>query len=138
MEQVKYLVKRDYLNFLKGDIVSISQDMDGRFYFEVSNRIREVQFCGNEKGKWGASNPPPKRRKTNYKDTSEMVQDTPFTIIKEVVNTFSAMIIQVPKCPVDTKKFATRLYTYDEWYSICLNKIIDEFINAGAFEVIVE
>ena len=55
--QEKIIIKKDFLNLLKGDIVTISTDGDGRIYFNVENRTRKVRFYGNENGKWGKDNP---------------------------------------------------------------------------------
>lgn len=52
--QEKIIIKKDFLNLLKGDIVTISTDGDGRIYFNVENRTRKVRFYGNENGKWGS------------------------------------------------------------------------------------
>lgn len=50
-------LNKDFLNLLKGDIVSISTDGDGRIYFNVENRTHKVRFYGNKHGKWGKNNP---------------------------------------------------------------------------------
>lgn len=55
--QEKIIIKKDFLNLLKGDIVTISTDGDGRIYFNVENRTHKIRFYGNKSGKWGKNNP---------------------------------------------------------------------------------
>ena len=55
--QEEIIIKKDFLNLLKGDIVTISTDSDGRIYFSIENRTRKVRFYGNENGKWNKENP---------------------------------------------------------------------------------
>ena len=47
--QEEIIIKKDFLNLLKGDIITISTDGDGRIYFSIENRTRKVRFYGNKK-----------------------------------------------------------------------------------------
>ena len=55
--QEKITIKKDFLNLLKGDIITITTDSDRQIYFNVENRTRKVRFYGNESGDWCKDNP---------------------------------------------------------------------------------
>ena len=114
--QEKIIIKKDFLNLLKGDIVTISTDGDGRIYFDVENRTRKVRFYGNENGKWGKDNP---YSKANGKPEFMLI-DEPIgckTIIE-----FGYIPFPEPH-PTENCKFAVGSKTTEDWISKILNDL---------------
>ena len=117
--QEKIIIKKNFLNLLKGDIVTISTDCDGRIYFSIENRTRKVRFYGNKNGKWCRNNP--------YTD------DQPkFILIDEPIGYKTVVefnYISYPEPhPTDEFKFADDSKTTEDW----IDKIINDLKLVGA------
>ena len=114
----KIIIKKNFLNLIKGDIISISTDSDRRIYFSVENRTQKVRLYGNEKGKWGKDNP-------YKKGLSE------FMIIDEPVG--YKTVIEFGYIPpmephqTDKMRFADDSLDTNDW----INKILDDLKTVG-------
>lgn len=112
--QKDIIIKKDFLNLLKGDIVTISTDGDGRIYFNVENRTNKVRFYGNENGKWDRENP--------YKKGNPefMLIDEP--IGYKTVIEFGYIPFPEPH-PTENMKFADNSKTTEDWICKVLNDL---------------
>lgn len=86
-----FIIKKDFMSFLKDDEMTVSFDGDSRIYFNVK-RIQDYIFYGNENGEWGKNNPAPKSKKKFI--------CPPFTFKQETVSV-CAMVIKCPEPPYD-------------------------------------
>lgn len=55
--QEEIIIKKDFLNLLKGDIITITTNSDRKIHFNIENRTCKVRFYGNKNGRWGKDNP---------------------------------------------------------------------------------
>ena len=116
--QEKITIKKDFLNLIKGDIISISTDSDRRIYFTVENRTQKVRFYGNENGNWGKENP--------YKN------GMPQFILKDEAVGYKTVIefgyIPFPEPhPTENMKFSDDSKSINDW----INKILDDLKMVG-------
>ena len=107
-------IKKDFLNLIKGDVITISTDSDRRVYFTVENRTQKVRFFGNSKGKWGKDNP--------YREG-----ENEFFLIDEPIGYKTVIEFGCipPPAPHPTKVFSLEdnILTIDDWISKILNDL---------------
>ena len=124
---MKKLVLKDFLSLKEGDIISFSRSSNV-IYVTVGNREIDVQFYGNDKGRWGKDNPCPKSGDNAAMDYKPNVH---FKWVKEKVNPFTAMELKMPQCPKDLTKHLVSLFSQSEWEQVCIKKIIEDFEKQG-------
>jgi hypothetical protein len=124
-QDTTYIVKKDYLPFIKGDIVTISQyTSNNSISFSVDREI-DVVFHGNEKGRWSVENRPKKGDKMYF-------------FKKELQPRKTVLELTIPQVPKDTVNYyenciPNSLYNGMEWSKICMNQAIQNYIDLGVF-----
>ena len=116
--QEEIIIKKDFLNLFKGDIVTISTDGDRRIYFNVENRTRKVRFYGNENGKWGKDNPYSKAKEKGQPEF--MLIDEP--IGYKTVIEFGYIPLPEPH-PTENLQFSVGSKTTEDWIDKILNDL---------------
>lgn len=121
MKQSNLLIKKDFLNLLKGDEIEVSTDSDGRIYFTVVNRKEKVRFYGNKNGRWGADNP---RGKSN--------KDPDFILIDEFIGRKDVIVFgKIPSRPKHPTKETSYADNTDNWNEKWIDKIINDLKSVG-------
>jgi hypothetical protein len=116
---MKYIVKKDFCNLLEGDEIDITIDMDGRIYFNVSNRKQMIRYYGNDKGKWGKDNPAPRSGPS-------------FKLIEENIPEFTVMVFnKIPPRPHHPTKELYYADNTENWETKWMIKIINDLENIG-------
>ncbi len=116
-----FIVKKDFLNLIAGDEISISTDSDRRIYFTVENRTNKERFYGDENGRWGVNNPLPKNRINN-----------PFVLVDEFVGRKNLICFgYIPPRPKHPTKETCYADNTDNWNELWVERIINDLKNIG-------
>jgi len=116
--QEEIIIKKDFLNLLKGDIVTISTDIDGRIYFNVENRTRKVRFYGNKNGKWGRENPYSEAQKRGEPEFILVSEPVGYKTVVE----FGCIPFPEPH-PTENMRTADDSKTTEDWIGKILNDL---------------